>query len=1545
MASEGEPKTSRAQKGYSSIGGGKATRRTGWCHHDDDALKEAELPRFLRDLKEHQLALFNQDEHVAVAHDKSLVVLRFDDLARARDGSSTRELKPVSQAKAESPITHIATRGSRRPLEIIAATADGCVWTYNFEYKGPRRSYISIAKRPSVRLMAKGIKGEIRAILPTRKRIIVQTKAAANSRSILYELDGRSARLVRAVAVPLDDPGSLVSLDTRRTDVLIGVNSGGETRLVSLPESTAAAEAEVTSLDMPRVSAATLLNNRYLVVAQKGGQITKLDVSIAAPTAITPQHDPWARACKILCELMRRCGCLKPCKSSDPDRPTPGGGTPPGGIVDDEPCDDRHRSKLQWTPRTLTTIGTQLVAYSAGNRRMAVFDQRLNLVFERYLGRAGAIIAAGQSNTQRMLIYHPHKQQLEAWSLADYIDTLPGLLQDDFVLPPLRPASKVTYYGQRRANASPNPDLKVCVFTVVEPGQAFTDANQNKLLAQIEPEVFDIVNDYYDENSYDELDVQFSVFGADFGGMRTPLVLPQAIADYFYEQFTPGGVQAIMPADWTDPVVLDGTESLELHTNPRVGDGKDYVVPFAALWTTETHASYPVDVDFDGTETLQLTVEDQQGDTHVLNLNFGALSLSHDQGEDEDAFLAALGNHVTNAIRAAESTLPGNPLTMQDVVFRRIRANDDDSQFGRLQGQFRVAPPGDPADFAQKGTIAISSVPTPTPAAIDALGLTGLGSRDGVLGRNETDSFLRECLDAARKDAGEGPGLNDPHFNNSVSSTEDAAAMELAVLITLTSAKGGQGASIEVTGQSGLLGTGWPTATPVPGSESTANNTSTLRDSAQLADDVFTAALDHIRATTVWNADEVRDMFVDFDVMMIGFVGQPPPGVPAADQWGAADPNDFGRLRMFRRAHIATDRNNPGPGTPVTMNTSVVIGQTFNTFQPGVMAHELGHALGLPDLYSASGFRDDVLYIDSWAMMGGGNSNFNHFCGWSKWALGWIVEDSNDDVNRVVDVPLPDPAGTSTTESWLVPVEYWDASMKNDVRAEVGGTLRIAQLMKINLGSDGGVINFLELRAPAMTYSQNLPPSPAVIATNVLDPNTDRRWAVNGLYRRSVHRLNNGGELRNVGDTWDFAAGVEFPLKGCTAEVVDTATIRGGTIPVFRVKVEREAADYIDLFFQDNVPSWRSPDIWVDWPGDNPDPDVPRVYPEGTPTDQGETVRFPSSGIEKHYLVARVHNAGTARAEDVKVRWFVSDPPGSGDDGRWVQKDTQTISEVGDGDSEIMPFNWNVDSSTNSHQCIRAEIIDWTIPSEVDPATGDTLHLASDDVKLQNNNAQQNVFDFEALTSSPYDPVEFAFQVHNDYVESETAVLVPDRLPWGATLEVSPAEARIAPGKNQVFRCTLALDDQIIRPGCNNDEGFLLTAWRRAEDSDEKWGSCFYFIRPRFKTELIIKSGYWIHTRVTANGRLGVITDEPFDLSGQSPLHVRVRIEVDLGGSAAKTFWDTVPVNAIGQFTLDRRDDIFAKGALVTLQAWFDRTDLLGSSVSEPLELKQPVIQ
>jgi hypothetical protein len=54
-----------------------------------------------------------------------------------------------------------------------------------------------------------------------------------------------------------------------------------------------------------------------------------------------------------------------------------------------------------------------------------------------------------------------------------------------------------------------------------------------------------------------------------------------------------------------------------------------------------------------------------------------------------------------------------------------------------------------------------------------------------------------------------------------------------------------------------------------------------------------------------------------------------------------------------------------------------------------------------------------------------------------------------------------------------LPVECWDNNMRADIEAEVGNALPIGQMMKVHLGSDGGVVDLIELRAPGQSYCCN----------------------------------------------------------------------------------------------------------------------------------------------------------------------------------------------------------------------------------------------------------------------------------------------------------------------------------------------------------------------------------------------------------------------------------------------------------------------------------------
>ena len=65
----------------------------------------------------------------------------------------------------------------------------------------------------------------------------------------------------------------------------------------------------------------------------------------------------------------------------------------------------------------------------------------------------------------------------------------------------------------------------------------------------------------------------------------------------------------------------------------------------------------------------------------------------------------------------------------------------------------------------------------------------------------------------------------------------------------------------------------------------------------------------------------------------------------------------------------------------------------------GVMCHEFGHSLGLPDLYDTDKSNGRSAGIGEWGLMGSGNwlggeKRPSHMCAWSKRAMGWIHPDT-----------------------------------------------------------------------------------------------------------------------------------------------------------------------------------------------------------------------------------------------------------------------------------------------------------------------------------------------------------------------------------------------------------------------------------------------------------------------------------------------------------------------------------------------------------------------
>jgi M6 family metalloprotease-like protein len=1108
----------------------------------------------------------------------------------------------------------------------------------------------------------------------------------------------------------------------------------------------------------------------------------------------------------------------------------------PDGSATERPRDDQDpdhppcQLQLSWPIQELVTANGVFVATDANRHRLAVVNRRgLSVLAEVATGAARRTIVTNPHAT-RLLSFDHHRRVWEHLDFEELVRTLPplvsGVVSEESGEEDIKP---MTFFGQREfslslGHATTNDTTRVLAVPMIEPGQTFTDPDLTTFATFMQREAWEPVREYYDEVTFGVLDMQIQLFGHDIGPGGTPIRLPRSFRSYFWPDYTPGGLQIdhVLPSVPMD-VRLDGTESATIRIVPRIRSPEVLLIPFCALGTSEEYDTFPVKIQFDGTETAELKIEDQTGTTHTLNLSFDAQTFSIAQAS-VDADLRALETYLDTIIDDAESAA-GISL-LEPVSLRRVKKRG--VNFGNLELDLSLKPS---AGTTGKGMIKVVNQTGLEPIGLDnpTVGVFSFGAGGAA---ESLDQYLERALRLAETDAN--IDFTNRYIGGS-SVTFDGTTGELTIAIQLSNDNGGSGANIQLQSHNGLDALGTGGAMSVPGSTSTVNNQNTMRDIRDLSNYVYTELVARL------GGGDRSAFFQQFNAIMLCYVGAPDQTVPASEHWGASSP-DIAGLRMYLRGVTATNAADPNDTLQATWIGTILRASPQNA----TTIHELGHVLGFPDLYRESSHRDDLAYMEDWAMMDR-HWRFPHFCGYHKLQAGWIkdgTEPRDDNDVRVVQVPRPVPDSTTSVEVLLVPVEYWDAGMKTAVRNAFNGSVPIAQLMKINLGGDGVQFALVEARQRGQQFSQSLPTQPAVLLSNAIEPDDDTRYAERGKYRRKVHRLNTGFDLDTTGETFDLAAAPELAAKGVTATVVEQKSVTRpyGQITVFHVRIEREPADYVDLAFTETTPNWRSPDVYVDWVGDNvsPDPDDHRVYPVGSPLDQGEKVRFPSSGTEPHWIVGRVWNRGTIQANNVELNYYICDPPGSGDRGNFKLHRTRTVNEVRANDYVTVPSNWAVNNATNSHSCLRIEIGDWKLPA--DPASA--VALASDDLWLSNNWAQQNVNEFVPVSGSPYTPVQFQYSVANDGLEPERVRLEPDGLPEGMKLTISPGVRMVQPDEVAIFDCTLELNHQVIDSGCEGDREFLIMAWRETPHTQERWGAVHYTIRPREESMISLK-GYW----------------------------------------------------------------------------------------------------
>jgi len=1173
------------------------------------------------------------------------------------------------------------------------------------------------------------------------------------------------------------------------------------------------------------------------------------------------------------------------------------------GTRDDDPLGEDCWGTLFWTPDRLRWAGRYVVAMQ-GNfmLRMAVLASgNLSVVRERHFGRQGALVFTG-SDSDALVVFHPKQRKFE-WldPIASVFDPL-----DKDVIVALAPREKV-FVGQQTlslsAEAVPSMgDVNVLVLPVVEPGQAFNEPNLVKVWNFLDGGYFATTRHFYEENSFKQVRLHFHMFGHNRGPAGGPLLLPEPVAKYFWPPFFAGGVALTRPLPAAPGTVLfKGGEKLTLRVTPRADSRQplDLTLHLAAALLRAEHDAFPVKLVLGAGATANVAVRDTSGATHALALTVAPQMITIDKANPQPG-LAQVEAAINQALAAAEVTagVASRPI-FAPCKARRVQKTG--LEFGELHVSLSFAPR--PAGLLRPAVTSISG----------SASLSGLGFSDTVRGE------FRLPADASRLQDYVTRVMRQAEADNAATAViqvlADAAAVDtsagLKVTLLLSDNDGGPKASIAVTA-SNDAGELFTATNPLQGSDTTRNYANAPKDIDKLFNDAFTAAA----ARMGGDLSPVNNIHA----VMVGFIGAAP-GV-----WNAAATVGTANLREAQKTFTAEDGANKARQLKARWLLSFLNGSPATA----TLCHELGHAFGYRDLYFQTDYRDDLRYLETWAAMDD-QGNFPHHCGYHKSQTQWIPE------GRIAEVPKPDP-GVKVKEALLVPVEFWDDGMVAAVRTAYPGVdatqVPVSQLMRMNLGGDGGMTDYVEARQATSNFSLNLPHSPALLVTNAVLYWDTREYAkVVGdekRYRRECHLLNEGHELRNPGDEFDLGLPDELPAPGIKVRILDRKTVPrpAGNVEVFHVRVTREESPAIDLGFTQLDPYWKNPDLWLDHA--DPGQTSPHIWPEGEPLHQGDKIHVPPADRpdgqpEPHWVVARVRNYGVVAAEKVRVDFAICRPPGQGDRGNFQRFESVIVSRLEAGEVRPVVATWNVDANEKGHTCLRATIADYKIPE--DAGTG--IALGSEDVKLANSEAIKNLDQHEALSASPYEPVTFEFSVNNERPTAQRAYLQPERLPMGMRLAVSPPEQSIAPNSTAIFKCRLELDSEVIDTGCRSDSEFTILAWRMTAETSVRWGGVTYRIRPRKKTTTTL-SGGWMGASAGLNGRV-----DPDPGGGE----VRLRINFD----NVPARWQAVPLNAGGTFQLDLMPPAGAKE--LDAEAVYRGSRDLSSSQSAPVRVFPYVVK
>lgn len=432
--------------------------------------------------------------------------------------------------------------------------------------------------------------------------------------------------------------------------------------------------------------------------------------------------------------------------------------------------------------------------------------------------------------------------------------------------------------------------------------------------------------------------------------------------------------------------------------------------------------------------------------------------------------------------------------------------------------------------------------------------------------------------------------------------------------------------------------------------------------------------------------------FTDIDVLIILPFSPDAAGPGARFVW----PHANGSTEYLCGTDAVNDRRSFAR-TFVPLDFAAQDGRQMHT----TLSHELGHTLGLPDLYEFDEYSDDVVdrLTGGWDMMAGSRDALPHYSISNKMRMGWIDP---------AQLKLYNFQGSSAA---LETVTLHAAELADPP----AGSFRAVE---IRLGD--GWNYYVEYRArQAGQVSDSLPTDKRILITDVTSDTYAAPIARPPILLVHKDIDGDGPIIGNGADFEEKDPGTQMDLK---VEVVST----GGDTAVVEISYGANGKPEPGIRPWTGGPNWQSPDIEIRNDKSAAEPD--KYY------------NVPWLGHDND-VIAKVRNAGDLPAKGVVVDFFVTEY--SAGDGPWMPlvSDTQDIDP---GATVEFKTVWAPPTAEDRHYCVIVRIRLYQ-----DPANPLVV-----DQNIYNNEARSNYTQFVSASASPSSRVGATVLLANPFSRS-----------------------------------------------------------------------------------------------------------------------------------------------------------------------------------------------